>query len=271
MKKSLSLSIFLAAFSAGAAQVDGPLSPKQSLKHFKFEDGSRLRLEIAAAEPLIVDPVATVFDEAGRMFVAENRGYPTGPGEGKAPAGVVALLEDTDGNGVFDKRTNFAEGLSYPNGLLPWRGGIFVTCAPDIFYLKDTDGDGKADLRKVVLTGFHIKSTTQLRVSHPKLGLDGWIWVTAGLQGGDVESPANKKQGKVSYAKSDGRFHPDTFEFATVSGQAQFGLTFDDYGNKFICANRNPVWHTVLQPHHLKRNPHYAFSQTVQVVGTAGA
>lgn len=271
MKKSLSLSILLAAFSAGADQVDGPLSPKQSLKHFKFEDGSRLRLEIAAAEPLIVDPVATVFDEAGRMFVAENRGYPTGPGEGKAPAGVVALLEDTDGNGVFDKRTNFAEGLSYPNGLLPWRGGIFVTCAPDIFYLKDTDGDGKADLRKVVLTGFHIKSTTQLRVSHPKLGLDGWIWVTAGLQGGDVESPANKKQGKVSYAKSDGRFHPDTFEFATVSGTAQFGLTFDDYGNKFICANRHPVWHTVLQPHHLKRNPNFAFSQTVQVVGTAGA
>lgn len=272
MKKFLSPGILLlAALTTGKAQVDGPLSPEQSLKHFQLADAARLRLEIVAAEPLVVDPVATAFDEAGRMFVAENRGYPTGPGEGKSPAGVVALLEDTDGDGVFDKRVNFAEGLSYPNGLLPWRGGVFVTCAPDIFYLKDTNDDGKADVRKVVLTGFHIKSTTQLRVSHPKLGPDGWIWVTAGLQGGDVESPENAKQEKVSFAKSDGRFHPDTFEFTTVSGQAQFGLAFDDYGDKFICANRNPIWHTVLQPQHLKRNPNYAFSQTVQVVGTAGA
>ena len=252
-----------------SAQIDGPLSPEESLKHFKLEDG--LRLELAVAEPLVVDPVATAFDASGRMFVAENRGYPTGPGEGRPPAGIVALLEDTNNDGVFDKRTNFAEELSYPNGLLPWRGGLFVTCAPDIFYLKDTTGDGKADVRRTVLTGFSIKSTTQLRVSHPKLGLDGWVWVTAGLQGGDVESPLNPKQNKVSYAKSDGRFHPDTFEFNTVSGQGQFGLTFDDYGNKFVCDNRTPIDHTVLQPHHLKRNPRYAFSQTVNTVGTDGA
>ncbi len=259
----------IAAAALHAAEIDGPLSPEDSLKHLKLEEG--LRLQLVAAEPLVVDPVATAFDADGRMFVAENRGYPTGPGEGRPPAGIVALLEDTDGNGVFDKRTNFAEGLSYPNGLLPWRGGIFVTCAPDIFYLKDTDGDNKADVRKVVLTGFSIKSTTQLRVSHPKLGLDGWVWVTAGLQGGDVESPLNKNQAKVSYAKSDGRFHPDTFEFVTVSGQGQFGLTFDDYGNKFVCDNRTPIDHAVLQPHHLKRNPRYAFSQTVNTVGTDGA
>jgi putative membrane-bound dehydrogenase-like protein len=271
MKTSVVLAAvsLVAAASVHAAEIDGPLSPRESLQHFRLEEG--LQLQLVAAEPLVVDPVATAFDADGRMFVAENRGYPTGPGEGRPPAGVVALLEDTDGDGVFDKRTNFAEGLSYPNGLLPWRGGIFVTCAPDIFYLKDTDGDNKADVRKVVLTGFSTKSTTQLRVSHPKLGLDGWVWVTAGLQGGDVESPLNKQQAKVSYNKSDGRFHPDTFEFTTVSGQGQFGLTFDDYGNKFVCDNRTPIDHTVLQPHHLKRNPRYAFSQTVNTVGTDGA
>jgi hypothetical protein len=78
--------------------------------------------------------------------VAENRGYP-GPIKGtEGPqAGRIALLEDTDGDGKFDRRTEFATGLGFPNGIAVWRGGVFVTCAPDIFYLKDNDGDGQYD------------------------------------------------------------------------------------------------------------------------------
>src|SRR6185369_6407942 len=135
------------AFAIGAvvtlraqAQPDSSLTPEQALGSFRVEPG--LRIELVAAEPLVVDPVALAFDERGRMYVIEDRGYPTGPGPGKPPAGIIALLEDTDGDGRFDQRTDFATGLTFPNGVMPWKGGVFVTCAPDLLYLKDTDGDG---------------------------------------------------------------------------------------------------------------------------------
>ena len=108
---------------APAAAVDGPLAPDQALAAFALEPG--LRVELAAAEPTIESPVAIAFDENGLMYVAENRGYPTGP----ADAGQIALLEDPDGDGRYQRRATFAAGLSYPNGLLPWNGGLIVTCA----------------------------------------------------------------------------------------------------------------------------------------------
>src|SRR4051794_2394444 len=171
---------------AAAAGPSGPLTPEQALASFKLEPG--LQIELVAAEPLVANPVAIAFDERGRLFVVENRGYPTGPGPGKPPAGIIALLEDTDGDGHFDKRTVFADGLTFPNGIMPWKGGLFVTCAPDVLYLKDTDGDGRADVERVVFTGFSTSGSTQLRVSHPTLGMDGWVYLTSGLTGGKITS-----------------------------------------------------------------------------------
>src|SRR5713101_9552248 len=86
----------------------GPLTPAQAIASFKVEQG--LRVELATSEPATMDPVAIAFDERGRMFVVEDRGYPTGPAPGQPPAGIIALLEDTDGDGRFDKRVVFADG-----------------------------------------------------------------------------------------------------------------------------------------------------------------
>src|SRR6266481_3946295 len=122
------LPALLATVSVALGQTNSPLSPETALASFQCEPG--LRIELVAAEPIVVDPVAMAFDEAGRLFVVENRGYPTGPGPGKPSAGMIALLEDTDGDGRFDKRTIFADGLTFPNGIMPWKGGFFVTCAP---------------------------------------------------------------------------------------------------------------------------------------------
>src|SRR4030095_17033254 len=103
------------------------LSPEEEAKTFDFEDN--LEAECVAAEPLVESPCAMAWDEKGRVYVVENRGYPN---RSEPPLGRLARLEDSDGDGRFDRRIDFADGLAFPNGVLPWRGGILVTCAPDV-------------------------------------------------------------------------------------------------------------------------------------------
>jgi putative membrane-bound dehydrogenase-like protein len=244
-----------------AAPLPSPLTPADALKAFEVVPG--LRVELVAAEPLVASPCAIAFDAKGRLFVAENRGYPIGPKEGEKPAGVIALLEDTDGDGRMDKRTVFADGLTFPNGVLPWEGGLIVTCAPDVLFLKDNDGDGVADERRVLLTGFATTGSTQLRVNAPTVGPDGWIYLAAGLSGGTVTCPSHPERPPVKMT-SDIRFHPETLEVERVDGKSQYGMSFGIFGNRFICMNRVPVQHVVFDSKWLKRNPRLAFSETVQ-------
>ena len=246
-------------------------SPADALAAFVLEPG--YRIDLVAAEPLVQDPVALAFDARGGLFVVENRGYPD-PLEGQpaeAPQGVIARLTDSDGDGRFDRRTEFATGLTYPNGVAVWGRGVFVTVAPDLLYLEDTDDDGVADVRKVALTGFNADRTAQIRFSHPTLGPDGWLYLTSGLNGGRVVDPARPDAPPVAFASSDSRYDPRSGAFELVGGQGQYGLTFDDAGHRFICANRHPAWHVVLEPWQLQRNPALAHSQTVQEVSTVGA
>src|SRR5947209_3298451 len=113
-----------------------PLTPAEELKTFKLAPG--FRMELAAAEPNVIDPVAMSFDENGRLYVAEMSGYPNaGVGTGTINTGKIRLLEDRDGDGVFEKSTVFAEGLRFPMSVLPWKGGIIVAVAPEIIYLED--------------------------------------------------------------------------------------------------------------------------------------
>src|SRR6266542_2628013 len=116
------------------------LSPEQALKSFRLADD--FQIEIFAAEPHVVDPVAMAFDENGRIFVVEMGDYPLGNKLGR-----VKLLQDTDGHGRIDKSTVFVDRLGFPNGVMPFRGGVLVTSAPDLLYFRDTNGTGKADLR----------------------------------------------------------------------------------------------------------------------------
>ena len=256
--------ILAAVFPAALVAAPGPLSPAKALGAFQVEPGARV--ELAAAEPLVRDPVALCFGDVGRMFVVEGRSYPQ-LGESPLTLGTVTLLEDADGDGRFEKRTTFADGFTFPNGILPWGGGVFLTCAPDIWFLKDTTGDGRADVRQIVLTGFGTESSSeQLRVASPTLGPDGWVYITSGLTDAKVTSPLHPSRTAVTAKRQDGRFHPETFVYEPLAGTGQFGQCFDALGHRFVSSNRNPLMHVVLSPDILKRNPHFAFTETVENV-----
>jgi len=249
-----------------------PLSPVEATATFQLESDD-LRVSLVAAEPEVVDPVALCFDRKGRLYVVESRGYPH-PGKGlpKARLGVVARLEDSDGDGRFEKRTTFCNDLVFPNGILPWRKGFFVTDAPDVLYLEDTDDDGVADQREVVLTGFFTNSSSeQLRVASPILGPDGWVYLTSGLAGGKVTSPKHPERPPVEARKNDWRFHPDTLVVESLPSPGQFGQAFDRQGRRFVCDNRHPLRWAVFGPGVLDRNPHLSGSSNVMDLAEPGA
>jgi putative membrane-bound dehydrogenase-like protein len=248
------------------AAVNSPLSPEQSLKHFQLPED--LAIEIVAAEPEVVDPVAIRFDEAGRMWVVEMRDYPLGPPKGEPPLSKIKVLEDRNADGRYETATVFAENLSFVTGVQPWRGGVIVTLAGQVAYMKDTDGDGKADVNETWFTGF-AQENSQLRANHPTLAIDNWVYVAGGLRGGKIVDPRKPDQPPIAISGMDFRFDPLTGKAEAVAGNGQFGLCFDDAGNRFVCSNRNPLRHVVIEDRYLKRNPRVAVPQVVQDVCAA--
>lgn len=246
--------------NAGALPRAQPLPPDRTADSFRTLAG--FRMELLAAEPLVTDPVAMAYDENGRAYVAEMNDYPyTDPAldepnaEQRSPAaGRIRLLEDIDGDGRFEKSTIFAEELSWPTGIACYKGGVFVTATPDLLYLKDTDGDGRADVRRIVLSGFR-KYNVQAVVNNPQWGLDHWLYVAGGSNGGEIAAPSNPPARPVPLGRNDFRLNPVGDAFEVISGGARFGNTFDDWGNRLICNIRNPAQHPVLPSRYLARNP----------------
>lgn len=241
-----------------------PIPAIDAAKTFRVLDG--FRMDLLAAEPLVASPVAMAYDENGRAYVCEMRDYPytdkahhqrNQENPTDAPIGTVRLLEDTDGDGDFDKSSVFAENLSWPTGVACWKGGVFVAATPDIWYLKDTDGDGKADVRRKVFTGFR-KLNVQSVMNNLVWGLDNHIYGAGGSNGGQIR-PAEKADAKpIAMSRHDFRIDPLTEEFELLSGGARFGGTFDDWGHRFLCDIRNPAQQVVLPLRYLARNPFLA-------------
>ena len=266
-------------------------SPAEALR--TFESAGGFTLQLVAAEPMVYDPVVAAFDEDGNLFVGEMRDYPypgtkqsahaprwkgdtysldeyakpragkhppTQPGD--KPLGSVRLLRDTDGDGQFDRSDVFADGLLWVAGIAPWKGGVFVTAPPDIWYLKDTDGDGRADVREKIFTGFGTRNQ-QAMLNNLQFGLDHLIYGSTAGNGGEVR-PGNEPTAKpVVLANYDFRFAPGSTRLERVTGTRQFGLTFDDWGNRFLCLQNAPCFHVVLPLHYLERNPHFTPRETI--------
>jgi putative membrane-bound dehydrogenase-like protein len=254
---------------AGAPLVmtPGPKSPEESLRCIKTRPG--FKVELMAAEPLVQDPIAFNWGADGKLWVVEMGDYPLGAGAKGKPGGRVKFLTRSKADGPYDQATLFLDNLGYPNGVLPYGKGVLVTCAPDIFYAEDTDGDGKADKKEVLYTGFR-EGNPQHRVNGLVWGLDNWIYGANGDSGGGVKS---LKTGQTLDIRGrDFRIQPATGALEAQSGQTQFGRARDDWGNWFGNNNSNPLFHYVLDDHYLRRNPHVLYPDPkVQVSVPPGA
>ena len=195
-----------------AADAPRPMTPEESASKIRLPKG--LRIELVAAEPLVQDPSCITFDERGRLFVCELHGYnieghlditelnKTGvldkqvrrirwelqggkiaEAAAKLQYGVVKMLTDSNGDGRMDKTHVWAKDLPPCYGVIPARGGVIVVCAPDIVFLADRDGDGLPEIRETLFTGFRTR-VLERAINNPCWGLDNWIYVGAGGDGG---------------------------------------------------------------------------------------
>lgn len=261
VRLGIKIGLLALAALADAAAPASPLTPPEELASFQFAD-PQLTIECVAHEPEVVSPVAIAWDADGRLFIAEMSDYPNSPEKGR-----IKLLEDRDGDGQYERATIFAGELPFPNGVLPWKGGLLVTAAPDIWFLTDTNGDGIADVRRKILRGFG-EGNQQLRVNGLTWGLDNWIYGANGRSEGEVSwadaDGASAHVPPVSIRGHDFRFRVQTRTFEAIAGRSQFGLARDDWGNRFLSWNTIPIRHEVLPERFLSRNPFLAATESLQ-------
>ncbi|MFO0919287.1 MAG: PVC-type heme-binding CxxCH protein [Planctomycetaceae bacterium] len=229
----------------------------EAIKSATLQHG--FQLQLVAAEPDVVDPIDAAFDENGRMYVVEMHDYPFLPEQraqkyrDREPEtwGHIRLLEDRDDDGRMDRSVIFADKLRWPQSVCCYNGGVFVISPGDFLYLKDTNGDGVADVRETLITGFNTNNVQGL-ANGLDWGIDHRIYFVSGLVGGDLKRGDMKL---FSPGRRDIRFDPKTLDFELCAGGDQFGHTLDDFGERFVCNNSNHIEHIVWPLHYLERNP----------------
>ncbi len=247
------LSILLSSCNQAQKQAEQrAYTPQESLAAIKASED--FKVELFLAEPQVQSPVEMVFDENGRVYVAEMLDYPEDPPPGKPARSRIKLLEDNDGDGKYERAVVFADQVLQVSGLLPWKGGLLVTAAPDILWMKDNDGDGKADVRKVLYTGFP-KVNPEHRITNLRYGIDNWIYAANHGNDGKVTAPDHPGREPLLIRGADFRFNPVRETAETSSGTAQYGLSFDEWGNEFITENTIHLRHVILPMKYIARAP----------------
>jgi putative membrane-bound dehydrogenase-like protein len=223
---------------AEAVSLQQPFSVKGSRE--RTQVAPDLRLELFAGEPDIAKPIAFAWDERGRLWVCEARDYPHGinaRGEGNDD---IKICEDTDGDGRADKFTIFADKLNLPTSLVFVNGGVIVSQSPRFIFLKDTNGDDKADLREVVIEGWGI-SDTHAQANSLHWGHDNWIYGCVGYSGfrGTVGGKA------IDFRQGTYRFSRDyqQLEFLHQFSNNSWGQGANEFGDQFGgTANNAPIF-----------------------------
>ena len=219
-----------------------PFTPDESMKFIQIP--AEFKLELFASEPDIIEPIAFNFDERGRLWVIEAINYPNVVLNGAPGDDRIKIVEDTNGDGRADKFTVFAEHLNLPTSLVFANGGVVVAAAPHMLFLKDTNGDDKADTRQILSTGWGTRDT-HAGPSSLMYGHDNYIWGTVGYSG--FNGTMNGRQ--MQFGQGMFKFRPDGSGFEYVTGSTNntwgFGLseTFDVFGST---ANNDPSFYVAI-------------------------
>ena len=227
------------------------------MRTFRVAPG--FRVELAAAEPVVQDPVAINFDAAGRMWVAEMTSYmPDAYGNGeKDPVGRIVILDDTDGDGRMDKWSVWLDRLVLPRAVLPLRDGALVATPPHLKFYRDTDGDGRADKEQTVADDYgNPKMNPEHQANGPLVALDNWVY--------SANHDARYRWAIDEDAKND----PLAVKWTAsrVPGRGQWGHSMDDFGRLYHNSNSDYLRADLVPPHYFpNRNPHHAGQAGVNV------
>ena len=222
-----------------------PLSPEEALKQIAV--GAEFIVEQVASEPLIQDPVNFAFDSQGRLWVVEMRDYPLGVENG----GCIKILTDNDRDGRMDSATVFLDNLSYPNSVFPYRDGAIVACAPEVFFAADRDGDGRAEYRETLISGFPA-ANPQHRVNGFTFGLDGKLYLSSGSEAAEIHMIGSAESLRASGRDLALDLSQRRLEF--VSGPTQYIRGRDDFNRWFGNANNEPMYQYVIDDRYQQRS-----------------
>ena len=247
------------------------VEPKNAVASWKVKPG--FKLEFVTHEPQVRDPIAICFDENGRMFVCEMIDY-SEERERTPHLGRISVLEDKDGDGFYETSRVFADNLPWPTGLIWAHGGLYVGATPDIWRLEDKDGDGRAEVRTKVYTGFGtgLKAlNVQAMFNGFQWGQDNRIHVQSGSGNrGKIKCLLRPDLPEEELAARDFWFDPRTHEFGFEAGGAQFGMSFDNYGRKFACSNSDHLQFYVYDDRYAARNPFFSLPPARQSIAADG-
>ncbi len=255
-------------------------TPQESMATIEVAPG--YRIELVASEPQVIDPVAISTDENGKMYVVEMRDYSE---QDKDFLGRIRTLTDEDGDDKYETSKVFLDKLSWPTAVICYGGGVFIGDPPNILYAKDTDGDGVADVKQVIYTGFSRKNVQGLMNTF-LWGLDHRIYGTSSSTGGLIKRVAlgslddvvsgkakiasgdNAKE--VDYQNRDFAIDPKTLDMTPLTGAGQHGMTFDRWGNRFVCSNSDHLQAIVFEERYLKRNPYQSVVSARRSIASDG-
>jgi putative membrane-bound dehydrogenase-like protein len=248
----------------------GPLPATEAMKGFNLHP--EFNISLVADENIAEKIMSLEWDARGRLWVVETPEYPGGRDihkndgkitpwrlrnpnefpiggkEKRANRDRISILEDTNGDGVMDKKTVFADGFELATSVVLYKDGAIITQAPDIYFVRDTDGDGKADKVEVLFTGWGTFDTHAV-TSNLRWGPDGWIYGSVGYSSGDVTSAdGQKKFGRISAGLY--RFRPDGSALEQIASGAcnTWGCEIAPDGEIFFSTATcgQPILHVVL-------------------------